>query len=128
MNPSFTGAALRIVSGALFAYHGATKILGFLATGPQPAVGSQPWLGGLFQLAIGALVAVGLFTRPAAAVGAAVMVFAYVQMHWRIVTATWAFLPTVHASELAALYAVVFLVFAVSGPGGFSIDRSRGRG
>ena len=125
---SFAGAALRIVAGALFAYHGATRILGFLATGPQPSIGSQPWFGGLFQLTIGALVAVGWFTRPAAAAGAATMAFAYIQLHGRIVTASWAFLPTVHGGELAALYAVIFLVFAVSGAGGFSIDCGRGRG
>jgi putative oxidoreductase len=77
---------------------------------------------------IGALIALGLFTRPAAAIGAAVMAFEYIQLHWRIVTASWTVLPTVHGSELAALYGLVFLVYALGGAGGFSIDRSRGRG
>lgn len=125
---SLAGAALRIVAGAMFACHGAQKILGFLATNPQPAVGSQVWFGGLIELVGGALIALGLFTRPAALLASGTMAVAYFQFHWKLVTDHWKFLPIVNGGEPAVLYCFVFLVFAVSGAGAFSIDSARSRG
>jgi len=124
---SLAGAVLRIVAGAMFAFHGAQKILGFLATNPQPAVGSQIWIGGLIELVGGVLIALGLFTRPAALLASGTMAVAYFQFHWKLATEHWAFLPIVNGGELAVLYCFVFLAFAVSGAGALSIDGARSR-
>jgi len=124
---SFAGAALRIVAGAMFACHGAQKILGWFTDKPTQPVGSQLWIGGLIELSCGILVALGLFTRPAALLAAGTMAVAYFQFHWKLATEHTMFLPIKNGGELAVLYCFVFLVFAISGAGAYSLDRRRGR-
>jgi putative oxidoreductase len=117
-----TYAALRFVAGAMFAFHGAQKILGWLATNPRPAVGTQLWFGGLIELGCGSLIALGLFTRAAAFLAAGTMAVAYFQFHWKLAVANWAWLPIVNKGELAALYCFVFLLVTTRGPGSISLD------
>src|SRR5215208_6892956 len=74
-------AALRIVSGAMFALHGAQKIFGVLNHKVEPTW-SQLWFGGLIELVAGILIAIGLFTRRAALVASGTMAVAYFQFHW----------------------------------------------
>jgi putative oxidoreductase len=125
---SLAGLALRLVSGAMFAFHGAQKIFGVLSPpAMHPAVGSQLWIGGIIELVGGALIAIGLFTRPAALLASGTMAVAYFQFHWKLQMNEWKFLPAINQGELAALYCFVFLVFAVSGAGPVSIDRLRRR-
>jgi putative oxidoreductase len=125
---SLAGGVLRIVAGAMFACHGAQKILGVLTTpGHQPAVGSQLWIGGIIELVGGTLIALGLFTRPAALLASGTMAVAYFQFHWKLALGGWKFLPIMNGGELAVLYCFVFLVFAVSGGGALSLDGRRGR-
>jgi putative oxidoreductase len=125
---SLAGAALRIVSGAMFACHGAQKILGVLTPpGHQPAVGSQLWVGGIIELVGGILIALGLFTRPVALLASGTMAVAYFQFHWKLAMDGWKFLPVVNGGELAVLYCFVFLVFGLSGAGALSLDGRRGR-
>lgn len=125
---SFAGAALRIVAGGMFAFHGAQKILGVLSPPDfHPAAFSQLWFGGIIELVGGILIALGLFTRPAALLASGMMAVAYFQFHWKLAMDQWKFLPAVNQGELAVLYCFVFLVFAVSGAGAFSIDHARGR-
>jgi putative oxidoreductase len=125
---SLTAAVLRIVSGALFSFHGMQKILGWLTDRPRPAVGSQIWVGGIIELVGGILIAIGLFTRPAAFLAAGTMAVAYFQFHWQLALDHWKFLPIVNGGEAAVLYCFVFLLYAVAGAGALSIDRARGRG
>jgi putative oxidoreductase len=75
-------ALLRIVAGLMFTFHGAQKILGFLAES-QPPVGSQAWIGGLIELACGLLTAAGFQTRWAALLASGEMAVAYFQFHWK---------------------------------------------
>jgi putative oxidoreductase len=113
----------------MFAFHGAQKILGVLAPpDSQPPAWTQVWFGGIIELVGGILIALGLFTRPAALLASGTMAVAYFQFHWKLAMDGWKFLPAVNGGELAVLYCFVFLVFAVSGAGGFSLDRLRGRG
>jgi len=125
---SLAGGILRIVAGAMFACHGAQKILGVLTTPEhQPPVGSQLWFGGIIELVGGILIALGLFTRPAALLASGTMAVAYFQFHWKLALGSWKFLPIVNGGEPAVLYCFVFLVFAVSGAGALSLDGRRGR-
>jgi putative oxidoreductase len=125
---SLAGGVLRIVAGAMLACHGAQKILGVWAPpGHQPAVMSQLWIGGIIELVGGILIAVGLFTRPAALLASGMMAVAYFQFHWKLAFDGLKFLPIVNQGELAVLYCFVFLVFAASGAGALSIDGARGR-
>ena len=126
---SLAGALLRIVAGGMFAFHGAQKLLGVLTTPEhQPQAWTQLWFGGVIELFGGALIAIGLFTRPAALLASGTMAVAYFQYHWKFAMDHWKFLPIVNGGELAVLYCFVFLVFALSGAGALSLDGRRGRG
>lgn len=123
----FAFAALRIVAGAMLFFHGAQKILGLYASGAGPAVGSQIWVGGIIELVGGALVAIGLATRPAAFLVSGTMAVAYLQFHWKLELAGGRFLPLVNKGELAAIYCFVFFLIFAHGAGVLSIDRLRRR-
>lgn len=110
---------LRIIAGFMFMTHGMQKILGFPA--PKPALThllSLMGTAGLLELVGGALLLVGLFTRPVAFVLSGEMAFAYFMAH-----APQGFWPFLNHGELAVLYAFVFLYLAAAGGGAFSIDR-----
>lgn len=121
----FSGGAyalLRIVAGAMFAFHGAQKIFGVL-TDHQPEVGSQLWIGGLIELVCGIAIALGLFTRWAAFLASGTMAVAYFQFHWKFQLDS-NFFPAVNEGELAVLYCFVFLYIACRGSGAWSRDRN----
>lgn len=120
-------AALRIVAGASFSFHGVQKIFGWLAQGSGPAVGSQLWVGGLIELVCGTLIALGLFTRPAAFLASGTMAVAYLQFHWKLSFAAWMWLPAINHGELALIYCFLFLFIAAHGGGAASLDRQFAR-
>jgi putative oxidoreductase len=116
-------AALRIVAGLMFAFHGVQKIFGIL-TENQPPVGSQLWIGGVIELVAGLMIAVGLFTSVAAFLASGTMAVAYLQFHWKFAFGA-EFFPTINRGELALLYAFLFLFFACRGAGLASVDGMR---
>ncbi|HEY6179829.1 MAG TPA: DoxX family protein [Kofleriaceae bacterium] len=120
-------AALRIVSGFMFFWHGAQKILGVLTDYPRPSAFSQMWFGGIIELVCGVLICIGLFTRPAALLASGTMAVAYFQFNWKLALDGSKFLPIVNGGELAVLYCFAFLMFAALGPGPYSFDARRGR-
>ena len=118
-------AALRIVAGAAFAFHGMQKIFGWYATKlPLPAVGSQLWVGGVIELVCGPLIAVGLLTRATALLASGTMAVAYVQFHWKLSFSNGMWLPAVNKGEPALIYCFVFLFLAARGAGVASLDRA----
>jgi len=123
---SLSYAALRIVAGAMFLFHGSQKLLGFPAGMAAPESFSQMWIGGVIELVCGSLIALGLLTRAAAFLASGMMAVAYIQFHWKGAFGS-DFLPLVNKGELAVLYCFVFLLFCVRGPGPISIDRQLGR-
>jgi len=112
---------LRIISGILFAFHGAQKVLGILSKG-QPEVGSQLWIGGVIELVAGIMIALGLLTRPAAILASGTMAVAYIQFHWKLDLDS-RFFPAINGGELALVYCLLFLFIAACGGGKASIDR-----
>jgi putative oxidoreductase len=120
----FSYLLLRLITGALFAFHGIQKIFGVL-TDAQPPVGSQLWIGGLLELVCGAAIALGLFTSLAAFLASGEMAVAYSQFHWQM-RFDENFFPAVNKGELAVVYCFVFLFIACRGGGAWSFDnRSR---
>ena len=114
-------AAMRIVAGLMFTFHGAQKILGIL-TESQPPVGSQLWFGGIIELVGGLLVMVGFQTRWAAFVTSGTMAVAYLQFHWKFQFGA-EFFPIVNRGELALLYSFVFLYVACRGGVMWCVDK-----
>ncbi|MEU3273911.1 DoxX family protein [Saccharomonospora sp. NPDC006951] len=119
-------AATRFVVSFLFTLHG---LQGFGAfggidgAGTGVPFGSWPgWWGSLLELVVGALVAVGLFTRPAALLCSGAMAYAYFTVHQPM-----ALLPLQNLGEQAALYSWIFLLIAVIGPGSMALDNLRRR-
>ena len=117
----FTYALMRIVSGLLFTFHGAQKILGVLADS-QPEFGTQMWFGGLIELVGGLMIAVGFQTRYAAFLSSGTMAVAYIQFHWNFAVDS-SFFPAINKGELAVVYCFVFFYIACRGAGMLSMDK-----
>jgi len=118
-----TYAALRIVTGFLFLWHGASKLLAFPDPPPPEAPAFILYTAGPIELVGGILVMIGLFTRWAAFLCSGTMAFAYWLAH-----GTKALLPVQNGGELAVLYCFVFLFIAARSSGVWSVDAARGGG
>ena len=111
---------LRIISGLLFLAHGTQKFLGFPAgdmAGMGWAFANPGAYAGVIELVTGALIALGLFTRPAAFLASGTMAAAYFLGH-----ATRGFWPVNNMGDAAILYCFVFLYLVFAGPGPLSLD------
>ena len=117
-------AALRIVAGYLFLLHGAAKLFGFphVAMFDHLPVFSLLGVAGMLEVAAGALLIVGLFTRFVAFVVSGEMAFAYFLVHARSGNVLF---PIVNDGEAAVLFCFIFLLLAVAGGGSWSIDAAR---
>jgi putative oxidoreductase len=116
-------AVLRIVTALLFMEHGTTKLLGFPPSEmPAPAFLSLSWIAGVLELVGGALVLIGLFTRPVAFILAGEMAVAYWTAH-----APQSFFPVVNGGDAAILFCFVFLYLVFAGAGAWSVDAARAR-
>ena len=114
---------LRIMVGLLFLEHGLGKIFNFPAAPdhrPYVLFSLVPGLAGLLEAIGGALITLGLFTRPVAFVLAGEMAFAYFMAH-----APNGFFPLLNRGETAILYCFIFLYFFVVGAGAWSLDQLR---
>ena len=110
---------LRIVAALIFMAHGTQKLFGFPAPPASglPAAMSLPWFAGVLELVGGALLALGLLTRPVAFVLSGEMAFAYFIGH-----APRNLYPVLNGGDAAILYCFVFLYLAAAGPGPWSLD------
>jgi putative oxidoreductase len=115
-----TYALLRIVTGFLFLWHGMSKLFGFPTAMPPGVPAFVIYVGGSIELIGGALVMIGLRTRPAAFLCSGMMAAAYWMAH-----GTKALLPIVNQGEPAVLYCFVFLYIAAHGSGTWSADGGR---
>ncbi len=120
-------AALRIVSGVLFLFHGLQKLVNWPPGGHPVTLASQVGLGGVIELVCGTLIAVGWFTRPAAFLASGMMAVAYLQFHWKFAFANVAWAPIVNRGEPAVVYCFLFLFIATHGAGIASVDHAMAR-
>jgi putative oxidoreductase len=116
-------SVLRIVTGLLYLEHGTAKLLGF----PHSAMAAPPqmslfWFAGVMELVGGALILIGLFTRPVAFLLAGEMAIAYWMIH-----APKSPFPLVNMGEGAILFCFIFLYLAAAGAGPWSVDGARRR-
>ena len=125
--PGATHALLRVVTGLLFMQHGLQKLFGLLVDPGRPWTGAPPvfsqfWLAGVLECFGGALIAVGLLTRPVAFLLSGEMAVAYFQAHF-----PRSFWPVLNGGESVVLFCFIYLHLFAVGPGPWSIDALRHR-
>ena len=122
-------SVLRIVTGLLFIEHGTMKFFNFppsemFAGGAVPLFSLYGFAGAL-ELVGGALIILGLFTRPVAFILSGEMAFAYFMGH--MLPEGSSFYPANNGGEAAIMYCFVFLYLACAGAGPWSADAARGK-
>ena len=117
-------SVLRVVAALIFVQAGTVKLfafpIGMPPNGGTATFPSQVWIGGLLEVVGGALLSVGLFTRPVAFVLSGMMAVAYFQFH-----APGGFWPAVNGGTAAAIYCFVWLYVSAAGAGPWSLDERR---
>lgn len=129
MNPSALSAwaprvlsVTRIMSALLFLEHGTQKFFSFPGAYPYPLNGLTI-AAGVLELVGGALLALGLFTRPVAFLLSGQMAVGYFLVH-----APQSFFPALNGGDAAVLFCFLFLYFVFAGPGPWSVDAARAKG
>lgn len=114
-------SVMRIVVALVFFSHGVSKFT-HIPPFPMPLT---PLLttAGVLEVAGGALLILGLFTRPVAFVLSGMSAVAYIMAH-----APQGPFPIANGGEAAVLYCFVFLYLAAAGGGAWSVDARTGRG
>ena len=112
---------LRIIAAFLFVQYGTTKLLAFPAAvmpdGGTASLASLPGVAGALELVGGALLLIGLFTRPVAFVLSGQMAAAYFMGH-----AGQGFWPILNGGAPAVFFCFLWLYLSAAGPGPWSID------
>ena len=111
---------LRIVAALMFMQAGTVKLFGWpmaMPGGGSPPLMSQIGIGAMLEFVGGALLLVGLFTRPVAFILSGEMAVAYFQFHY-----PRGFWPVVNEGQPAVLYCFIWLYMSARGAGPWSLD------
>jgi putative oxidoreductase len=113
---------LRIVAGFTFSLHGYQKFFGIFGGlgGQKAGLGSLMGVAGILETFGGALIILGLFTRPVAFLLSGQMAVAYFMVHLPM-----SFWPILNQGEITVLYCFIFLWLSAAGPGPLSLDAMR---
>ena len=112
----------RIVTGLLLFQYGVAKILKFPVV---PYFANIPPLitaAGALELVLGALLIVGLWTRPVAFILSGEMAFAYFLGHMFKTPTAPVFIPLLNGGNAAILFCFACLYLACAGGGPLSVD------
>jgi putative oxidoreductase len=114
--------ALRIVAAFSFITHGTQKLFAVPVIEARATAELFSLFGaaGVVETLGGALMLLGLFTRPVGILLSGQMAAAYFMAH-----APQGFWPILNGGELASIYCFLWLYFSASGPGAFSLDELR---
>ena len=119
-------SVLRIVAGFTFSLHGYQKFFGWLngldGHGNKAELMSTMGAAGILETFGGALIILGLFTRPTAFVLCGQMAVAFFMVHLPM-----SFFPILNGGEITVLYCFTFLWLSAAGPGPLSIDALRSK-
>jgi putative oxidoreductase len=117
-------AVLRIITAYLLIPHGTAKLFGMphqaMFDGMQ--LMSLMGLAGILEVFGGALLLIGLFTRPVAFVLCGFMAVAYFMAH---ASQGNVLLPMLNGGDLAVAFCFVFLYLVFAGAGAWSVDAAR---
>ena len=117
---------LRIIAAFLFLQIGTAKLFAFPAAvmpgGGTASLTSLPGVAGALEVVGGALLLVGLFTRPVAFLLSGEMAVAYFIGH-----APQGFWPVLNGGGPAISFCFLWLYLSAAGPGPWSIDALRRR-
>jgi putative oxidoreductase len=120
----FLLSVLRIIAAFLFIQFGSAKLLAIPAAvmpgGGTAPLTSLPGFAGSLELVGGALLLLGLFTRPVAFLLSGEMAFAYFMGH-----APQGFWPVLNEGSPAILFCFIWLYISSAGPGPWSVDALR---
>ena len=117
-------SVLRIAAALMFIQFGTMKLFAF-PVGMPPDNGtakflSEAWIAAVLEVFGGALMLLGLFTRPVAFILAGEMAVAYFQGHF-----PQSFWTVVNMGTPAVLYCFIWLYFSAAGAGPWSLDARR---
>lgn len=112
-----TLSLLRIVSALAFMAHGLMKIFHFPVAQMEGPLPPLLMAAGWIEIVGGALLVLGLFTRPVAFIVSGMMAVAYFMAH-----APKGFYPAQNGGEPALLFCFIFLYLACAGGGLWSLD------
>ena len=114
-------SALRIVAAFLLVQFGTAKLFAFPAaiipSGGTAPIASLAGVAGVLETFGGALLLIGLFTRPVAFLLSGEMAFAYFIAH-----APRGFWPVLNQGHPAILFCFAWLYFSAAGAGPWSLD------
>ena len=116
----------RFVTGLMLFQFGVAKIFKFPVLPYFANVPPLIYTAGLIELVFGALLMVGLLTRPVAFILAGEMAFAYFMGHM-LKTGEPVFLPLINGGSLAIELCFACLYLATSGGGPISVDAVMGK-
>jgi len=116
---------MRLVFGLIYFQHGTQKFFDWPVPFPMEfATLSRFAIGGSLELVGGALLMLGLFTRPVAFVAAGHMAVTFFWMH----LPGNGFWPLGNGGEAPVLLCFGFLFLAAAGPGTIAVDRPKAVG
>ena len=116
---------LRIIMGLMIIQHGMAKLIGFPVVASFANLNPLSLIGaaGFIELIGGALLILGLLTRPVAFIIAGEMAFAYFMAH-----EPKSFYPLINGGTLAIMFCFTCLYLSTAGAGPWSVDAAMKRG